>query len=79
MTIKDFIHSSMYELEITLVSYVKLYKSTIQLKFNTSDVRNYEYIMTCDVISWKIENDSSITIWTNDDLLVKLATQLERE
>lgn len=79
MTIKDFIHSSINELDVTLVSFVELYNSTIQLKFNTSDIRNYEYIMTCDVISWRIENDSSITIWTNNDLLVKLATQLERE
>lgn len=79
MTIKDLVYSTFENVKIKVVSYVELYNATIELKFSNCDVKNAEYILTCNVTNWKIENDLSIIIWTNDDILVKLLRQLERE
>lgn len=79
MTVRELIYSTNQELEVVIVSYIKLYNSDIELKFNSHNIKNHEYIISCDVRDWKIEDKSSIKIWTGDDLLKKLIGKCYRE
>ena len=77
MTVRELIYNSSHELNCIIVSYAKLYDMEIEIKFNSHNISEVtiphtEQLLNCDVRDWKIEDETTIRIWTGDDYVWKV-------
>jgi hypothetical protein len=71
MTIGELVGSSGYALKVIVIFQSEPYGDEIQIKFISSCTLDTG-ILCCNVDDWKIEDESTIKIWTGDKLLWKV-------
>jgi hypothetical protein len=72
MTIGELVGSSGYALKVIVVFQSEPYGDEIQLKFNSGWTLDMGHILCCNVDDWKIDDESTIRIWSGDKLLWKV-------